>query len=470
MSNIILQFAIDLTKKICERAENGEIRDLDIMAEAVLSDCKETSIQVIRELIRGMNEEFREDKKTRKELGLVIKEKDRPRSLLTALGQIDFFRDYFYDKQDGHCICVLDQMLGIARYERVSAAVGAELVTEAAKNSYARASEIITNGIVSRQTVHNQILKVNVPEVRPKEEKREVKELHVYADEDHAHMQKPGKKKGKQCQMIPLVTVTEGVYQESKGRNRTINPMHFADEGFNTKRLWKTAEGYIGKAYDLERIETVYIHGDGGSWIKSGLEDLAQTVHVIDGYHFMRDLRSICRILPRRNIRRTLLWALENDDRERAHRYIQELLGEPLSEKDRKRIKDFAGYLFRYWEEIRRRLTEDIPGSCTEGQVSHILSERFSRDPLGWSRKPLGKLVGVRVCWKNGGKLTKEDFRKDTVRTERYSAYADRLVEEHLKGAADFSLFDPEDPIFDAASGTQQLIRGFGRMRNTLLQ
>ena len=93
MSNIILQFAIDLTKKICERAENGEIRDLDIMAEAVLSDCKETSIQIIRELIRGMNEEFREDKKTRKELGLVIKGKDRPRSLLTALGQIDFFRD-----------------------------------------------------------------------------------------------------------------------------------------------------------------------------------------------------------------------------------------------------------------------------------------------------------------------------------------------------------------------------------------
>ena len=470
MYNSILQFAIDLTKKICERAESGEIRDLDLMAEAVLSDCKETSILVMSELIREMNERIRGDNQYRKELGLIIKEKDRPRSLLTVLGQIDFSRDYFYDKQDGHCTCVLDQMLGIAKYERIGAAVGAALVTEAAKTSYARASEIVTNGIVSRQTVHNQILKVNVPEVRPKEEKREVKELHIYADEDHAHMQKPGKKKGKKCQVIPLVTVTEGMYQESKRRNRTINPMHFADEGFNTKRLWKAVEGYIEKAYDLERIETVYIHGDGGPWIKNGLEDIAQTAHVIDGYHFMRDLRSICRILPRRNIRVTLLWALENDDRERAHRYIQELLGETLSEKDLKRIKDFAGRLFRFWEEIRRRLTEAIPGSCTEGQVSHVLSERFSRDPLGWSQKPLGKLVGVRVFWKNGGKLTKDDFRKDTVQTERYSAYADRLVEEHLKGAADFSLFEPEDPIFDTASGTQQLIRGLGRTRNTLFQ
>ena len=156
-------------------------------------------------------------------------------------------------------------MLGIAKYERVSAAVSAALVTEAAKTSYARASDIVTNGAVSRQSVHDQILKVDVPEVRPRTEKRTVKELHVYADEDHAHMQKPGKKKGKQSKMIPLVTVTEGMYEQSKGRNRTINPMHFADEGFDTKRLWKTTEGYIGKAYELEKIEKVYIHGDSGS-------------------------------------------------------------------------------------------------------------------------------------------------------------------------------------------------------------
>ena len=90
MYESILQFAIDLAMKICQRAENGEIRDLDVMAEAVLGDCREASIQVMGELIRNMNEGFREDKQTRKDLGLIIKEKDRSRSLLTALGQIDF--------------------------------------------------------------------------------------------------------------------------------------------------------------------------------------------------------------------------------------------------------------------------------------------------------------------------------------------------------------------------------------------
>lgn len=469
MYESILQFAIDLAMKICQRAENGEIRDLDVMAEAVLGDCKEASIQVMGELIRNMNEGFRKDKQTRKDLGLVIKEKDRSRSLLTALGQIDFSRDYFYDKGNSRYTCVLDQMLGIAKYERVSAAVSAALVTEAAKTSYARASDIVTNGAVSRQSVHDQILKVDVPEVRPRTEKRTVKELHVYADEDHAHMQKPGKKKGKQSKMIPLVTVTEGMYEQSKGRNRTINPMHFADEGFDTKRLWKTTEGYIGKAYELEKIEKVYIHGDGGQWIRNGLENITQAVHVIDGYHFMRELRSICRMLPHRNIRVTLLNALKKDDHRRADRYMQELLDEPLTEKEAKRIRDFAGYLFRFWEEIRRRIIEDIPGSCTEAQVSHVLSERFSRDPLGWSEGPLGKLVGVRVYLKDGGKLTKEAFRQGEELTERYSEYADRLIEEHIKGAVDFSIFETERPIFDGASGTQIRIRGIGMARDMIV-
>jgi hypothetical protein len=282
-------------------------------------------------------------------------------------------------------------------------------------------------------------------------------------------MQKPGKEKGKRSKMIPLVTVAEGVYQECKGRNRTINPMYFANETFDTKELWKTTEGYIGKAYDLDQIEKVYVHGDGGQWIKNGLENITQSVHVMDGYHFKRDLRSICRILPHRNIKVTLLNALKGNDPEKAERYIQKLLDEPMTDKEQKRILGFAGYLFRFWEEIRRRLTEDIPGSCTEGQVSHVLSERFSRDPLGWSEKPLGKLVSVRVYLKDGGKLTKTAFRRSEDRQEKYSEYADRLIEEHIKGAVDFSMFEPERPIFDGTSGTQIQIHGIGMARDTLI-
>ena len=63
---------------------------------------------------------------------------------------------------------------------------------------------------MSRQTVKNHIRKINALEKQPENpEKRVVKELHVYADEDHVHMQKPNKERGKKSKIVPLVTVTE---------------------------------------------------------------------------------------------------------------------------------------------------------------------------------------------------------------------------------------------------------------------
>lgn len=123
----------------------------------------------------------------------------------------------------------------------------------AAEASYAKSSEIVTQGRVTRQSVRNHILKLEVPESRPKEIKKEVSTLHIFADEDHVHMQKPSKKRGKKNRIVPLVTITEGIKKESKRRNKTINAKHFTDEKFDTDNLWKSVEGYIGLAYDIEK-------------------------------------------------------------------------------------------------------------------------------------------------------------------------------------------------------------------------
>ena len=464
MYNSILQLAAQLTEKICDRTESGEIRDLDLMAEEVLKDCKETAIQVVQVIIRSLNEEIRNDKEHRKEMGLVIKEKNRPRQILTALGPICFERDYYFNRNAGEYVTPLDRMLRIEKRERIGGTVRADLIAQATDSSYAKSSVIVTGGAVSRQTVHDQILKMQVPEAQPYEEHKRVSQLHVYADEDHAHMQRPGKEKGKKNKAVPLVTVTEGMRAQSGRRNQTIHPMHFSDEGFDAKNLWKKVGGYITRAYDTEGLEKIYIHGDGGRWIKNGLEEYPQSVHVMDGYHFYKALKAICRILPERNTRIVLLEALRKDDKRKAALFLQELLAEPVAEKDAKRIREFAVYLFGEWDAIRRRVVDDVPGSCTEGQVSHVLSERFSRDPLGWSEEVLGKLVGARIYLKNGGTLTKEIFSEAAEQRERYSEYADRLIGEVMGKTYDFSLFEAERAVFNGASGTQTAIRGLGRM------
>lgn len=166
-------------------------------------------------------------------------------------------------------------MLGVKGYERIGDEIVAELLNRATEVSYAKSTDIVTDGLVSRQSIHNHLIRANIPEKEPREEKKELRELHIYADEDHVHMQKPGKKRGKKNKIVPLVTVTEGTQAVGIRRNQTIGKMHFVDEKYSTKTLWQSVEGYIEKAYNVEKIENIYIHADGGKWIESGLENFS---------------------------------------------------------------------------------------------------------------------------------------------------------------------------------------------------
>ena len=293
----------------------------------------------------------------------------------------------------------------------------------------------------------------------------------MYADEDHVHLQKSKKEAGKKGKIVPLVTVTEGTESSGK-RRKTICPMHFVDDNFDAKALWNTVEGYIQKAYAVDSIEKIYVHADGGGWIRNGLKEFAQTEHVLDGFHLEKYLQRISRRFPKKNLRIRFSKAFEQNNRKKADQMLQELYGEAEGDKKRtKAVKEFGRYIMHNWEGIVRRKRLDIPGSCTEGQVSHVLSERFSRNPMGWSEDCLGKLSQARVYLKNGGTLTREAFKvKDEKITgkEKYREYARRMMKEAVEGCFDWSIFEKPIVPMDKASGTQILIESLGESRNIL--
>ena len=160
--------------------------------------------------------------------------------------------------------------------------------------------------------------------------------------------------------MVPLGTVTEGTRPVGSRRNSTIEPMHFVDEEQSSKQLWKSVEGYMARAYDVEQIDKIYIHGDGVKWRRSGLETFRNVVHVMDGYHFFKRLKGVARKFPERNVRITIVNALVKDDHKKADRFLQELAKEDIE------ILEFGKYLFGNWKQIRKLIILDIPGRCTE--------------------------------------------------------------------------------------------------------
>ena len=471
MNNIIQQISEKLTKKILEKAYSGGICDIDLLSSSVLEDCKSAARDILEAIVSDLNIKIREDKPSRKARGLILKEKNRERSLLTELGRLDLPRDYYYDKKEEKYDYLLDRVIGLQGYERISAGVRAKLVSMATEVSYAKSAETVTGDQVSRQCVRECILKLGAIEKRPQpyEPKRKVKELHLFADEDHVRMQREGRSKGKKSRMVPLVTVTEGIEKESKGRNRTRNAMHFVDENFDTKALWKSVEGYIGASYDIESIEMIYIHADGGKWITNGLESFSNVTRVMDGFHLEKRLKEVSRKFPGSNLRQRIKAAMEKCDRKKLDMLMQEMYARSQDKKQIEFTTKLGGYLTENFEEIRNRLKSDTVGSCTEGQVSHILSTRFSRNPMGWSEEGLGKLSKQRVYIKNKGKIEASDFKKkEKSGGDSYREYADRIIEEACRGAKDFSIFEKQGPIFDGASGTQMAIRHMGMNRNIL--
>ena len=244
--------------------------DLSELCGMLLEDCKQTACRIVEACIQETNRTLREEKSWRKQQGLVLKEKDRPRRVLSEIGELPFQRGYYRDRLREEYVIPMDQLPGISAYERLLSSVGAELVHKATEFSYAKSAELVTGGAVTRQTVRNQIGKCRIPKWKPEQEKRAVRELHLFADEDHVPLQRPGKQKGKWNQQVPLVLVTEGVRPISGKRSQSIHPKYFVEETFDTGKLWKEVSGYLSQTYETGELERIWVHGDGGGWIRNG--------------------------------------------------------------------------------------------------------------------------------------------------------------------------------------------------------
>jgi len=118
--------------------------------------------------------------------------------VVTQLGVVSYHRTYYASHSGGYCYPI-DRVVGLESYQRVSSGVGLGLVEGAREMSYAKASRVVTGGLVTKQTVMQKIRKA-VPAVEPVV-RQKVAVLHVDADEDHAKLQTGDSR------IVPLVSV-----------------------------------------------------------------------------------------------------------------------------------------------------------------------------------------------------------------------------------------------------------------------
>lgn len=413
MYNSIQHFNEFGTRKIEETIRNfiSEKKDLADLVLGLQASLFELGRNIVTEVLEDMDEYLRKCEIRKKDWEIVRKDET---GLLTSFGSIKYNRTYFKPKREGKRQYLVDEIVGINPHDRISADVVINAIDEATDSSYQKAGEDAAYmDKISKQAVMNKVHQIEVQDAPIKaQEKRELRVLYIEADEDHVALQEKGKRESGEkkysISMPKLVYVHEGVDNERSTKKRTVlkNVRYFGGE-CNTEELWLKVAEYIDTQYKEESIETVYISGDGASWIRQGLQWIGKSKFVLDKYHMNKYVKTATAHLNDIAMYYTLKDAIEWPDREMVKSTIREILKITDSDTKKEAVKDVQKYILNNWDgiEIKAEKRDEIIGCSAEGHVSHVFSDRLSSRPKGWSKIGVAKMSQLRIYKENGGNI-----------------------------------------------------------------
>lgn len=342
----------------------------------------------------------------------------RQRSLVSLVGDLTFDCTLYRKKgvRDGGYVSLLPEVLGLEKHERFTEEAEVLMLTEALKTSYAEAARIMpSKQEVSKTTVMNKIhsLAEEMPMPEP-EEKETAEYLYVEADEDHVAEQHGGRTDSDENKSFisKLIYVYKNK-QEVKGcsgRKELTDKFYFSGlypgpEG--NEKLWNRVRKYLEDNYDLDTTKHVYISGDAAPWIKSGVRYIDKAVFCADKYHLMKYVNTAAAQMgkQKKNDFRNELWHLLNS-KERARERFDEYTKQMLSKaKDPDKVEDLRAYALGNWAAVRRMLrNKNVNGCSAESHVSHVLSDRLSSRPMGWSQTGADRMSKLRCHERNYGR------------------------------------------------------------------
>lgn len=335
----------------------------------------------------------------------IVEHKAVPRELLTSFGLIQYSRRYYrHRKSFEHCYLV-DNLVGVVPGERVEAGLVAELCEAATDNSYAKSARICCDSALSRQTVMRKTRQVKDLKTKDVEQREAVRVIHLQADEDHVAMQD-----GRRDTIVKLVAIHEPALKVSQKRWMLPQRHLMSSYGEPVEDFWLRVADEIDRRYGDRDDLTVYIHGDGASWIRSGTKWLKNSYFVLDKFHVRQMVK---RVAGNNEDYGQYIWdCFEMNERSKINELTQACIDSEVCVETSGQA--FMSYIRNNWDGIQIWYDErhQAGRSCAEGLVSHVLSSRLSSRPCGWRDEGLETVSRLRVHMLNGGRITTENVRK----------------------------------------------------------
>lgn len=416
------EFGVEILEKVIKEFIEESNQDIGDLVMSLEKPLKELQCNLIAETLEIIDEIYRKDT-VRKKNWNIIRQNDTNKFMATC-GEVNYKRTYFKSKATGERAYLTDKAAGIKPHMRISNDVVIKTLENVVDSSYRLSGEnaVYTEDKISKQAVMKQVHELEIPEVKKTlKEKKEVRVLYIDADEDHVSLQF-NKKKGdlgkdkngrKQNTIMPrLIYLYEGIEKEgpSSKRNKLINKHYFGGVYNNSEELWDEVVCYIEEYYDSDKLEKIYISGDGASWIKKGIDMIGSKCRfILDKYHLNKYIVQATSHLKDsiNDAREKIYDAFSMEDKEGIKEIFRIIESITENETKKKVVEKSKRYILNHWNGIIiKNEDEDARLGCSaEGHISHVLSSRMSSRPLGWSKVGADKMSRLRVYKANGGNI-----------------------------------------------------------------
>lgn len=380
----------------------------------------------------------------------------RATTLKTLMGEVPYNRTVYETKlENGEkaCVYLLDQVLELETYGKVTANMAARIAENVSVSSY-RETAVNVSHMTGQTISHGGSWNViqNIGEKLSEIERTHAKLAKnnqgrgnivtpiLFEEADGVWINMQGKdrpKKGRKSEM-KMAVAYDG--WEPKGKDRYALRNKLMVCGFEeSKEFQRKKEGAIAAKFNTDEITIRILNGDGGGWIKRGLVD-ADVHFQLDPFHKNRE---IIRKVKDATQRETVIRLLSEKRIDDLLLYIKGITELAEDEVEKKKLKELHKYLHSNKEGLipyqERGLKLPAPPEGVEyrnlGTMEHHVCDgaarRMKHQKASWSKQGAANLGRI-LCKKVSGKLHETVLSlSKTVLPERYI----ETIEEVLSAA-----------------------------------
>ena len=374
----------------------------------IFNSTNELNLDILKQILEYLDLEYKNSKK-RKDKYYV--QQTRERTLITSLGLLTFNKTYYKSKMKINgkyeYYSYLEDYLGIAKWAKMTLAAEVILINNALDNGYSwSANNSIPNYITTRQTISSKIQSINYNYVEniPKKDTPEV--IYIEADEVHANLQ--SRDKDTKNRIVPVLLTHEG-HKEDFVKKKELKEQHYiASSILKTDKLWNEAYKYLDTKYDLGKEPTIFISGDGGSWIKGFDEAFPNAIYVLDSFHYFN--KKLAYIFEKEPIITSIADSYLRNKMIDEFKLLVNVQIEKYPEQKKDMIK-VQNFLIENIEGIINQKHPLYKCPCSmEGHISNKYAKFITSRPHAYSEDGLENIVQLLTMKANKIKLTEEIY------------------------------------------------------------